>query len=194
MAACYAGPVADGEQAIVDLGRMGDALANQLSPILTSRGSRRRMRHVQPSANARSVRIASPSSWTDSSMRLSSILQRAPQSTRSASWSTATGRSPVSRADATAFALRRNPYHFEIIAFWDDAARTTVNLEWADRFLAATLPFSTGEVYVNSLDEGETHRIREAYGVNYERLRRIKREYNPTNFFRFNQNIPPSSD
>jgi hypothetical protein len=33
MAACYAGPVADGEQAIVDLGRMGDALANQLSPM-----------------------------------------------------------------------------------------------------------------------------------------------------------------
>src|SRR5262249_55808114 len=32
MAACYAGPVADGERAVVDLERMGDALANQIRP------------------------------------------------------------------------------------------------------------------------------------------------------------------
>jgi hypothetical protein len=31
-------------------------------------------------------------------------------------------------------------------------------------------PFSVGEVYVNSLDEGEGHRVREAYGINYARL------------------------
>jgi FAD/FMN-containing dehydrogenase len=93
---------------------------------------------------------------------------------------------------ATAFALRTNPYHFEIIAFWDDPAETPANLEWCERFLGATLPFSSGEVYVNSLDEGEEHRIRDAYGPNWERLRRIKRRRDPTNFFRCNQNIPPA--
>jgi hypothetical protein len=41
-----------------------------------------------------------------------------------------------------------------------DLRPLAIDLEWADRFLAATLPFSTGEVYVNSLDEGESHRIR----------------------------------
>jgi FAD/FMN-containing dehydrogenase len=44
-------------------------------------------------------------------------------------------------------------------------------------------------VYANYLgDEGEA-RVRAAYGVNHERLRAIKNKYDPTNFFRLNQNI-----
>src|SRR5215831_20792418 len=35
-------------------------------------------------------------------------------------------------------------------------------------------PFNAGEVYVNSLDEGEGHRVREAYGINYARLVMLK--------------------
>ena len=53
-------------------------------------------------------------------------------------------------------------------------------------------PFNTGEVYVNSLDEGEAHRVREAYEINYARLGALKAKFDPTNFFRCNQNIPPS--
>lgn len=45
----------------------------------------------------------------------------------------------------------------EILAFWDDGAKTWDNLHRADDFLVATLPFSSGEVYVNSL-KAETHR------------------------------------
>ena len=53
-------------------------------------------------------------------------------------------------------------------------------------------PFSSGEVYVNSLDQDETQRIREAHGVNYERLVALKRHYDPTNFFCCNHNIAPT--
>jgi FAD/FMN-containing dehydrogenase len=46
-------------------------------------------------------------------------------------------------------------------------------------------------VYVPILgDEGE-ERIRAAYGANYERLVALKDKYDPTNFFRLNQNIKP---
>ena len=46
-------------------------------------------------------------------------------------------------------------------------------------------------VYVNYLmDEGED-RIREAYGAKYDRLKALKRKYDPDNFFSLNQNIPP---
>jgi FAD/FMN-containing dehydrogenase len=88
--------------------------------------------------------------------------------------------------------LRTNPHHFEIIAFWDEPTETEANIAWCDRCFAATSPFS-GEVYVNSLDAGEGHLVREAYGPNWERLRHIKRRYDPTNFFHCNQNITPAA-
>jgi FAD/FMN-containing dehydrogenase len=54
-------------------------------------------------------------------------------------------------------------------------------------------PFSTSGVYVNYLgreaDEGRA-RIEAAYGPEkYERLVALKNKYDPTNLFRFNQNI-----
>jgi hypothetical protein len=43
------------------------------------------------------------------------------------------------------------------------------------------------------LSEGEgEERIRGAYGGNYERLVKLKKKYDPTNFFRINQNISVS--
>ena len=48
-------------------------------------------------------------------------------------------------------------------------------------------------VYVNDMghDEG-SERVRSAYGENYPRLATIKAQYDPTNFFRMNQNIVPA--
>lgn len=59
------------------------------------------------------------------------------------------------------------------------------------RFWSALEPNHTS-VYVNFLmDEGQ-ERIRQAYGAGrYERLTTLKRTYDPTSFFRLNQNIPP---
>ena len=49
---------------------------------------------------------------------------------------------------------------------------------------------ATGAGYVNYMadDEG-VERVRATYEANYERLVAIKKKYDPTNFFRVNQNI-----
>jgi hypothetical protein len=48
-------------------------------------------------------------------------------------------------------------------------------------------------VYVNDLDRDEgDERVRHAYGENYQRLVMLKKKYDPTNFFRVNQNIKPT--
>jgi hypothetical protein len=77
------------------------------------------------------------------------------------------------------------------LGFWDQAKEDAANLAWVERLFADVQPFNTGEVYVNSLDEGEGHRVREAYGINYTRLVALKAKFDPTNFFRCNHNIPP---
>lgn len=48
---------------------------------------------------------------------------------------------------------------------------------------------------VNHLDADDSQlRTRAAYGDNYERLVAIKNKYDPTNFFRLNNNIAPTGD
>ena len=52
----------------------------------------------------------------------------------------------------------------------------------------------TGRVYVNYIGLGEApDRVRAAFGPDkFERLVKIKRQFDPRNLFRINQNIPPA--
>ena len=54
-------------------------------------------------------------------------------------------------------------------------------------------PYTTGGVYLNfEQNEGEGH-VRSGYSAaKFARLQALKDEYDPTNMFRFNQNISPS--
>jgi hypothetical protein len=64
--------------------------------------------------------------------------------------------------------------------------------DWVRRFWSELEPHSSG-AYVNFLMEEGEERVRRAYGAEkFERLRTLKRKYDPDNFFRLNQNIPPA--
>ena len=93
--------------------------------------------------------------------------------------------------DETAFNGRGAGHTFNITGITETADGFDEEREWARDFWSALEPYHTG-VYVNFLmDEGE-ERVRQAYGAEkYDRLKALKRHYDPDNFFRLNQNIPP---
>jgi FAD/FMN-containing dehydrogenase len=64
---------------------------------------------------------------------------------------------------------------------------------WVKHFRHDIAPYATGGVWLNFIgDEGQA-RIQAAYGNdNYVRLSQVKREFDPDNVFRGNQNIPPA--
>ena len=53
-------------------------------------------------------------------------------------------------------------------------------------------PRSISGVYANFLGEEDQERTRSAYQNRYDRLVALKNAYDPTNFFRLNQNIRPT--
>ncbi|KXU84534.1 FAD-linked oxidase [Paraburkholderia monticola] len=93
---------------------------------------------------------------------------------------------------ATAYLHRDANFDCFPVAIWDDAAEDAANVQWARSVWEALRPYSTGGVYPNSLGDEGDERVKEAYGDNYSRLASIKRQYDPDNFFRMNQNIVPA--
>lgn len=96
--------------------------------------------------------------------------------------------------DSSAFANRDAVYMAHPIAQWADPAAGPENLEWCRRFTERMKPFTTGGVYLNfEQDEGVGH-VQAGYdAANYARLVALKDKWDPTNLFRVNQNIPPST-
>ena len=93
--------------------------------------------------------------------------------------------------DDTAFNGRHAGHTFNILGATTGAEGFDEERDWAKRFWSALEPHHTS-VYVNFLMEEGEERVREAYGSEkYDRLKALKRKYDPDNFFRTNQNIPP---
>jgi FAD/FMN-containing dehydrogenase len=93
--------------------------------------------------------------------------------------------------EATAFAHRAGKIMGIVAVFYDGPSDRPAREAWAVAF-AEALDQGVPGAYVNFLgDEGEA-RVRAAYpGSTWERLTAIKARYDPDNFFRRNQNIPP---
>ena len=75
---------------------------------------------------------------------------------------------------------------------WNTPVEDDTGIVWAREVYRATLPYATGVAYSNFLTAEETDRVKSAFGANYARLEQVKKSYDPLNFFRLNQNIPPS--
>jgi FAD/FMN-containing dehydrogenase len=91
----------------------------------------------------------------------------------------------------TAFNGRDAGFSFNINGNSETKEGFEAEREWARDYWSALEPHHTS-VYVNFLMEEGQERIRAAYGEEkYDRLKAVKRNYDPGNVFRLNQNIPP---
>ena len=94
----------------------------------------------------------------------------------------------------TAFAHRDAQFDLGIIGQWQDAAEDGEHIDWVRNAYSALEPYSNGRIYANLMGGDQMTdetQLRATFGVNYDRLVTLKQKYDPTNFFRMNQNIKP---
>jgi hypothetical protein len=94
--------------------------------------------------------------------------------------------------EATAYPHRAARWLINLPAMWEDPADTEAEVAWARRSFGALTPHLTGGTYVNFMDGDEDDATGDAYGALTQRLRAVKRAYDPGNVFRLNQNIAPT--
>jgi FAD/FMN-containing dehydrogenase len=95
--------------------------------------------------------------------------------------------------DDSAFGARSAGITYNIGCCTENAEGFDEERQWVRDFWSALEGYQTS-VYVNFMSDGEESedRIRSAYGAGkYDRLKALKRQWDPDNFFRYNQNISP---
>ena len=98
-------------------------------------------------------------------------------------------------APAGAVGFRHAAFNVSVMAVWQDPALDAEQIAWAREGAAALEPWSfSGGGYVNYMQADEPiERVRAAFGTEtFDRLQKLKQQYDPRNVLRRNQNIPPS--
>lgn len=96
--------------------------------------------------------------------------------------------------EETPWSYRKATWSEVIVGVDPDPANKEAITAWARNYWEALHPYGAGGAYVNFMMEGEGEdRIRATYQDNYEKLVQLKMKYDPGNFFRVNQNIPPGA-
>jgi FAD binding domain/Berberine and berberine like len=96
-------------------------------------------------------------------------------------------------ATETAFGDRSAPFLVNLLASWSYASADAANISFIRQLFQQLRPAMKPGVYVNFMSGDEQDRVREAYRDRWDRLVAIKSRYDPNNFFRLNQNIPPQN-
>jgi FAD/FMN-containing dehydrogenase len=188
ISACYVGPIEEGEQIVKPLREYGAPVEDRIAPV-----SYLQIQSAGDSIFPRGRRYY----WKAQFMR---EITDAAIDTLLAAYATAPAGSllvlqqvggaiaRVPKSD-TPYVNRDALYDCFPISIWDNPADDEAHIRWARDLWDAMRPFSTGGVYANNLGEEGADRVQAAYGENYPRLVALKSKYDPTNFFRLNQNI-----
>jgi FAD/FMN-containing dehydrogenase len=102
------------------------------------------------------------------------------------------GQACKSGAHDTPLTRRIGQITYFFSASWIDAAMAEAPMEWVNQSNAAMRPLSSKGTYINYLSSDNEHDVKASYEQSYDRLARIKRQYDPSNFFHRNRNIRPA--
>jgi FAD/FMN-containing dehydrogenase len=188
---CYSGPVEEGQRVLGPLQRFGRPVLDlcKPKPFLTHQAMfdpsfRRGCWYYVRSCDVASLEDGVIDAICEHGLRIESPV------TSLALWQMGGAVARVSDAD-TAFHGRKAGFTFNINGNTETAAGFDAERQWARDFWSALEPYHTS-VYVNFLMEEGEERVRQAYGSEkFDRLKKLKRKYDPTNLFRVNQNIRP---
>jgi len=94
-------------------------------------------------------------------------------------------------AHETAFGDRSAPFILNLLANWADPSGDADNISWIRAIFNKLRPAMKPGAYINFMSGDEQDRVPEVYHDRWDRMVVVKSHYDPTNFFRLNQNVPP---
>jgi FAD/FMN-containing dehydrogenase len=188
----YAGDVDAGEAAIAPFRALAEPLADMLRPMPYPEVYPPEEEDYHPVATAHTMFVD-----TIGRSEAETILEHLATSTAMmgvAQLRTLGGAMARVPVDATAFAHRQSRIMVNCAAVYERPDEIEVHGLWVEGFASALKQDDDG-AYVNFLGLDGEARIRNAYpGATWDRLRKIKARYDPTNLFHRNQNIPPAEE
>jgi FAD/FMN-containing dehydrogenase len=96
--------------------------------------------------------------------------------------------------DDTAWGYRDANFSAVFAGVDPDPANAEAIRAWAVEYNEALKPHGSGGAYLNMIMDEGPERVRASFKGNYDKLARVKAEYDPSNLFRVNQNIPPANN
>jgi hypothetical protein len=95
--------------------------------------------------------------------------------------------------NATAFSLRKpGAVQLGFCTSWKSPTDASRCMPWVHETFKLMQPYSGGRIYANYMSSTGPQAVKSVFGSNYERLVKIKKKYDPDNFFHLNQNIVPN--
>jgi len=96
--------------------------------------------------------------------------------------------------DDTAITGRSSPFNLHLNGMWEGDAADDENIAWVKGVTAALGSHVVPGISMNFVTEADDASKVESWGAaKVERLRALKDRYDPSNLFRLNQNIRPTS-
>ncbi|MGI9330609.1 MAG: FAD-binding oxidoreductase [Gammaproteobacteria bacterium] len=93
--------------------------------------------------------------------------------------------------DGTAYVHRDANYDSVILSAWENPEYDETNIKWLKDSFAQMEPYTIG-LYSNHMVDSDTAKAERAFRGNYDRLVRLKNEYDPSNLFHLNANVKPT--